>query len=65
MLDWTVLLAARSAHLAAVREAGRGPIVRFDVVHDTCPKWAELIVSDAVRVAMSDAGWMGLPPPVC
>lgn len=63
-LDWTVLLAARSAHLAAVREAGRGPSVGFELVDDTCPMWAELISSDAVRVAMCDAGWMGLPPPV-
>lgn len=69
-LDWTVLLAARSAHLATARDSGRGPALRgtasslLKVAH-VPPAWVAERLDDKIVTAMCDAGWMGLPPPRC
>lgn len=64
-LDWSMLLASRAARLAAVRESGRGPAPRAggERIERCFPTL--VVVTDDYRMAARDAGWLGLPPPVC
>lgn len=66
-LDWSVLLAARSARLATARESGRGPAARVvaELVQNLPTGAFDVVVTDDSRLMWRDAGWLGLPPPVC
>jgi hypothetical protein len=65
VLNWSMLLAARTARLAAVRENGRGPLIRLGAERVEKDFPASVVAKDDLRVMWRDAGWLGLPPPLC
>ncbi|MBU6413983.1 MAG: hypothetical protein KGS45_10965 [Planctomycetes bacterium] len=67
VLNWSMLLAARTSRLAATRESGRGPLATFPLIANL-PRlslWSQPEDPVGPYVWMArDAGWLGLPPPI-